>query len=329
MPTNTSVSRSATAVTGCLAPCGVRSQGSVTSTASSSRTRWSRSASSSRLPGGQRVPDRGAGRAHPAAGVGPGGRGQGLDLGVGLGDGRPVTGVRQPRRLQLVEVLAAGNGGQGLVDGALHLLGGQRRHRDRVVALVRCGHCGFLISCVVPVDMDCGPVDHTHRLARTGRAVRPAAAAADQVMRARARRSAKFRRAGGHGKSELRPAAGRLVHADGPAVRLDQALDDEQAKARTAAPLGPPELAEHPRGQLGRDASALVADGHRDPRGPGATQRFHHGGYGTSPVPDRVLDQVSQDLVDLVRVQPGLRQFAGHLQLEPGRVLARRRPGRR
>ncbi len=47
MPMKTSASRSCRVVTGCLAPRGARSQGSVTSTVSSVSTRWSRSASSS------------------------------------------------------------------------------------------------------------------------------------------------------------------------------------------------------------------------------------------------------------------------------------------
>ena len=47
MATKTSESRSAAIVTGCRAPGGIRSHGSVTSTASSSSTRRSRSASSS------------------------------------------------------------------------------------------------------------------------------------------------------------------------------------------------------------------------------------------------------------------------------------------
>ena len=45
MATKTSASRSPAIVTGCRAPGGIRSHGSVTSTASSSSTRWSRSAS--------------------------------------------------------------------------------------------------------------------------------------------------------------------------------------------------------------------------------------------------------------------------------------------
>src|SRR6266851_4073365 len=74
----------------------------------------------------------------------------------------------------------------------------------------------------------------------------------------------------GHDKSELGTAAGRAAHADGAAVRLDQALDDVQAEtgaaavlapAATAAGLAAPELAEHPGGHVRRDALTLVAHG--------------------------------------------------------------------
>src|SRR5712691_3722683 len=76
----------------------------------------------------------------------------------------------------------------------------------------------------------------------------------------KARRSAEIRRAGGHRKSELGPAARRLAHGDGAAVRLDKSLDDEQAEASAATALRAPELPEHPGRELGRDALALVPD---------------------------------------------------------------------
>src|SRR6266496_3281010 len=76
----------------------------------------------------------------------------------------------------------------------------------------------------------------------------------------RARRSAEVRRAGGHRKSELSPAARCLAHGDGAAVRLDKSLDDEQAEARTATALRAPELPEHPGREFGRDTLALVPD---------------------------------------------------------------------
>src|SRR6476469_91012 len=72
----------------------------------------------------------------------------------------------------------------------------------------------------------------------------------------------------GHGKSELGAAAGRPAHADRAAVRLDQALDDVQAKAGAAAVLASaaaatglaaPELAEDAGSDVRRDALALIA----------------------------------------------------------------------
>src|SRR6266571_5842079 len=77
----------------------------------------------------------------------------------------------------------------------------------------------------------------------------------------------------GHDKSELGAAAGRTAHADRAAMRLDKTLDDVQAQtgaaavpasAAAAAGLAAPELAEHPGGHVGRDALALVPDGHGD-----------------------------------------------------------------
>ena len=150
------------------------------------------------------------------------------------------------------------------------------------------------------------------------------------------------RRPGGHGKSELGAAAGRPAHGDRAAVRLDQALDDVQAEAGTAAgwPLRLP-----PRGlprqnwrktrgaTLGRDALALVADGHGDrARGsssPSRLRRLHHDGHGAGAVPDRVLHQVAEDLVDLVGVQPGLGQLARAPRAGTGPRRRRPPPGPR
>ena len=94
------------------------------------------------------------------------------------------------------------------------------------------------------------------------------------------------------------------------AVRLDQALDDEQAEACATAALRAPELAEHAGGELGRDARALVANRHRDTGGACDHRRLDHSSNRTSTVPDCVLNKVGQDLVDLVGVQPGLGQLA-------------------
>src|SRR5271165_3751522 len=125
----------------------------------------------------------------------------------------------------------------------------------------------------------------------------------------------------GHDKSELGAAAGRTAHADGAAVRLDETLDDVEAQtgaaavlasAAAAAGLAAPELTEHPGRHVRRDALALVAHGNGDrvEFSLFAVQlcRFHHDCYDTSPVPDGVFRQVAEDLVDLVGIQPGLRE---------------------
>ena len=75
------------------------------------------------LPAGHGRVDGGARRTDAAARLGPGGRRQRADLGVGLGDRRPVTGVGQPDRLQLVQVPGARDGLQRRVAHPLHLFG--------------------------------------------------------------------------------------------------------------------------------------------------------------------------------------------------------------
>src|SRR5215472_8689316 len=120
---------------------------------------------------------------------------------------------------------------------------------------------------------------------------------------------------GGHDKSELGTATGRPLHGDRPAVRLDQPFDDEQAEPGAAAALGPPELAEDPRHELGGDAVALVTDRDRNGGPAGRARaaqaarrtgshvrtagdgfdRLYHNRHRTSTVPDRVLDQVAEN----------------------------------
>src|SRR5215471_15169999 len=118
-------------------------------------------------------------------------------------------------------------------------------------------------------------------------------------------------------------------------MRLDQPLDDVEAESRAAPALGPPELAEDPRHEFRRDPVPLVTDGDRDafapgPDGAGASgfQRLHHDSYGTSAVPNGILNKVPEDLVDLVRVEPRLGQpVAGHHAVPVGRVTGRHPPG--
>src|SRR5664280_2293281 len=236
MATNTSAIRSWIVVSGCRAPRGTRSQGSVTSTASSTSTRASRSTSSSTcrvvsasttarraaptrlpasalacggcapisrlasdsgrparlparpaglsaprrpraepprpacrrrpwpaaavrrspgwpvpaavpldfqldLPGCQRLDDRAPSRPDPLAGVGLGLRRLCADLPVGQCQRRPVAGVRQPYRLERVQVRGRRNGGERLVAPTSHLGRGQGGHHlDRVEGGVGCGH---------------------------------------------------------------------------------------------------------------------------------------------------------------------------------------------
>src|SRR5215831_11005068 len=112
----------------------------------------------------------------------------------------------------------------------------------------------------------------------------------------------------GQDKSELRAATGRAADRDVAIERLYQALHDVQAQAGTATALAPPELAEHPWHHLRGDPLALVAHRHGDRRVAADMRALYHNGHDTSPVPDRVLHEVSEDLVDLVGVQPGIWQ---------------------
>ena len=138
-----------------------------------------------------------------------------------------------------------------------------------------------------------------------------------------ARQSAEVGQSGGHGKSELGAAAGRLLHGDRPAVRLDQALHDEQAEPGAAAALGPPELPEDPRDELRRDAVALVADGDRDAVGRRAWRPRAPTG---SAAPPRLLPYQHRAGP---RSPPGCRG-SGRPCRRPARSrAARRRPPRR
>src|SRR5258708_1551255 len=132
--------------------------------------------------------------------------------------------------------------------------------------------------------------------------------------------------ASGHDKAELRAAAWRLRDNDGAAVGLNQALDDEQAEAGSAPALRAPELTEHPRRELRRDPRTLVADGNRDSGPAMDRRRLDHGSNRTSPVPDRILDKVREHLVDLVGIQPDLRQAVCCLDPEPRLRIPTRDP---
>src|SRR5215472_1579298 len=131
-------------------------------------------------------------------------------------------------------------------------------------------------------------------------------------------------------------------------MRLDEPLDDVEPEPRAATPLGPPELPEDARHEFGGDAVALVAHRDRDRAGrgarggrPGTAGRagrarvaddpgagdfggLYHDSHGTSTVPHRVLDEVPENLVHLVGVEPGFRQFRGNDHTEPVRGIAGR-----
>src|SRR6202044_377565 len=120
-------------------------------------------------------------------------------------------------------------------------------------------------------------------------------------------------RARGHGKSELGAAAGRAAHGDVAAERLDQALDDVQAETGAARALATPQLAEHPGRHLRGAPLPLVAPGDGDRLVAADPRALYHDRYDTSPVPDGVFHEVGEDLVDLVGVQPGVREVADDL----------------
>src|SRR6516165_11148897 len=132
----------------------------------------------------------------------------------------------------------------------------------------------------------------------------------------------------GQGKSELRAATWRAAHRDVAIERFYQALYDVQAQAGAATALAPPELAEHPRRHLRGDPLTLVAHRHGDRLVAADARALYHNGHDTSPVPDRVLHEVSEDLVDLVGVQPGVRQAGTLLQAETVLRLAGGDPAR-
>ena len=92
------------------------------------------------LAGGQGVPDARDGGADAAPGVGLGLRRKRADLGPRRRQRRPVARVRQPGRLELVQVARGGDRVERSRGRGLDRLGRQRGHRDRVIVLIWCGH---------------------------------------------------------------------------------------------------------------------------------------------------------------------------------------------
>src|SRR6266542_252595 len=139
--------------------------------------------------------------------------------------------------------------------------------------------------------------------------------------------SGEVRGPGGQRKSELRASAVCRLHGNRPTVRLDQPFDNEQPQACPATPLGPPELTENPRCEFRRDSLTLIAHGHGcSTPGTGIRRSSHHDCHRTSTVAQRILNKVAQDLINLVGIQPHLRDPVVFLEPEPILVLASRHP---
>ncbi len=95
------------------------------------------------LPGLEGALDPGTGLAHALACLGLGCWRQCADLAVGQRQRGPVPSVREPDRLQCIQISGARDGGQGRVPGSSHGLIGQRADLHRVVGLVGGGHGAF------------------------------------------------------------------------------------------------------------------------------------------------------------------------------------------
>ena len=291
--TNTSASLSAIIETGWRAPGGVRSAGSVTSTRSVTRTCSSRSRSScswrsltALATRATAAPTRRPASARACGGSAP-------ISARARRQRRLVAGVREARLLELVEILRRVDGGERLGDRALDLIRCQRGHLNRVVVLIWCGHlslpCGFWrlagprwhrgSKAVIPNgpwrlasstpnptgwwrNRSSRPLRHStlptlpawSTESPRPPASRPGGVTAAQAMGVPA----------GTVNRNSAPPPGARPHDDVAAERLDQALDDVEAKAGAAAALAPPELAEHPGRHLRGDALPLVAHGHGD-----------------------------------------------------------------
>src|SRR5699024_4552620 len=136
--------------------------------------------------------------------------------------------------------------------------------------------------------------------------------------------SDELRRPGGHGKSELGAATGGASDGDRAAVGLYKALDDEQTEAGPAPALAAPELAEDARNGFRRYALALVAHRHRC----SSFTRFDHDTDSTSAVSYPVFHKIGQDLADLVRIEPHLRELTADIDLEAFLRITRGHPAR-
>src|SRR5439155_11472377 len=114
-------------------------------------------------------------------------------------------------------------------------------------------------------------------------------------------------------KSQQCPAARCLLDPDRAAVRLDDPLRDVEPETGAAATArAAPELREDASLRLRWNAFALVGDG--DDCAVVVRPDRHSDGAGA--VPERVLDEIADDLRELVRVDPHLRQLAGGIHPE-------------
>src|SRR5262245_59828118 len=133
--------------------------------------------------------------------------------------------------------------------------------------------------------------------------------------------SGELRFAGRKGEAEGCAAARRRSDGDRATVGLDHALHDVETKTGSPGvpPAPAPELREHAIGELLGDADPFVTNGDGDTVIP----RFDDDLDGSGAVPYRILQKVSEHLIDLVWVQPGLGQLAADSDREQtGRLPA-------
>ena len=229
---------------------------------------------------GQRRPDRGAGRADALARLGPRGRRQRADLGVGQGDAapgrrrgpaappsahpawRPRRWPPAPRRSRA----ATSSGASAATSTGSYVLFGA----DIAVALLRSAQC-HVVNRHSKACRNGSP-------ALTASPGRPAPDGSGQEAAPASRPRPPAQPSGppaqpksgvpaGMVNRNSAPPPGAWCTAIVPPCASTRPFTMNRPEARAAAPLGPPELAEHPGGELGRDARPLVADRYRDPGG--------------------------------------------------------------
>ena len=260
------------------------------------RIRSSRSASSAAVRSAIACLHLGPRAAHPLAGLGPRGRRQRSDLGAGQRQRRPVAEVGEPGGLELVQVGRGGDGRQRLVPRLRYLLGGKHGHLHRVILFTACRH-----PCL-PRLTECDAPLAGRAAERSGRAI-PGHPPGQPAR--------------GNEPPDLPP---RQPKSGVPAGMVNR--NSAPPPGAVSTPIVPPCASTRPftmnrprpvplrrlarqnwRNTLGASsgaiALALIAHGNSDRRGAVAlavasVRRLHHNGYGTSAVPQRVLDQVAR-----------------------------------